>query len=71
MRLFIGLTFAPTTLEQISNYRDKAILSQSKNVAVSNFHITLCFLGAVDKHRPHHLTYTSSTCHSATKSERT
>ena len=53
MRLFIGLGFSHQVLGQISTYRNKALLSDSKNVAVSNFHITLCFLGSIDNNRFH------------------
>ncbi|HAB80133.1 MAG TPA: RNA 2',3'-cyclic phosphodiesterase [Glaciecola sp.] len=55
MRLFIGLGFSHQVLGQISTYRNKALLSDSKNVAVSNFHITLCFLGSIDNNRFHQL----------------
>ncbi|MBT4883786.1 MAG: hypothetical protein HON44_07425 [Glaciecola sp.] len=55
MRLFIGLGFSHQVLGQISTYRNKALLPDSKNVAVSNFHITLCFLGSIDNNRFHQL----------------
>lgn len=55
MRLFIGLSFSAKILGQISTYRDSALLPDSKNVAVSNFHITLCFLGSIDNNRTHQL----------------